>query len=227
VGVGWLYAGVGIALGLFAGYVALEHESVHGAIPPPASVQPVETSGTATALKIPAVPTPGVAAEREVGSTKLPGRDVAPKDTVRSNRPTAAPFTVRQLSGAETDQLESACSKLKDTAAYRTCVKAQLDMITNAPGQPDLSALNGVERESIESACSEAKRLHGTGGYDRCLTAQMAEFAADPARPDLSGLGEADRSSIEAACRRAKYREGPVAYNRCRVGLIKLLAESK
>jgi hypothetical protein len=227
VGVGWLYAGVGIALGLFVGYVALEHGSGLGAaIPPPASVQPGEASGEPAAAKIPAMPTPRVAAEREVGSTKLPGRDVAPKDAVRRSRSTAAQFRVRQLSGAETDQLESACSKLKDTA-YRTCIRAQLDMITNAPGQPDLSALNGGERESIESACSEAKRLHGAGGNNRCLTSQMAEFAANPARPDLSGLSEADRSSIEAACRKAKYRDGPSAYNRCRIGLIKLLAESK
>jgi hypothetical protein len=157
----------------------------------------------------------------------LPGRNVQPKDSGRSNRSTSAQFRVRQLSGAETDQLESACSRLKDQAAYPSCVKAQLDLITNASGQRDLSALNEEERESIESSCSEAKRIHGTGGYDRCLTAQMAEFAADPARPDLSGLDEADRSSIEGACRKAKYREGPSAYNRCRAGLIKLLAESK
>jgi curved DNA-binding protein CbpA len=227
VGVGWLYACVGIVLGLMAGYVALEHESIQGATPTPASVQPVEASGEPAAAKIPAMPTPRVAAEREMSSTELPGRNVAPKDSVRPSRSTSAQFSVRQLSGAETDQLESACSKLKDTAAYQTCVKAQLDRITNAPGQPDLSALNGVEYESIESACSEAKRLYGAGGYNRCLTAQMAEFAADPARSDLSGLSEADRSSIEAACRKAKYRDGPSAYNRCRVGLIKLLAESK
>jgi DnaJ domain len=227
VGVGWLYACVAIALGLMAGYVALEHESGQGATPSPASVQPVEASGEPAAPKIPAMQTPRVAAEREMSSTELPGRNVAPKDSVRPSRSTSAQFSVRQLSGAETDQLESACSKLKDTAAYQTCVKAQLDRITNASGQPDLSGLDAVERESIESACSEAKRLYEAGGYNRCLTAQMAEFAAEPARPDLSGLSEADRSSIEAACRKAKYRDGPSAYNRCRVGLIKLLAESK
>ena len=225
VGVGWLYACVGIALGLMAGYVALKHESGQGATYPPASVQQVEASGAATG--IPSMPTPKVAAEREVRSGELPGRNVVSKDSAGSDRSTAAQFSVRQLSGAETEQLESACSKLKDSAAHQTCVRVQLDMIRNAPGQPDLSALNGVERESIESACSEAKRLHGTGGYNRCLTIQMAEFAADPVRPDLSGLSEADRSSIEAACRKAKYRDGPSAYNRCRMGLIKLLAESK
>lgn len=212
VGVGWLYGCVGVALGLVAGYVALEHRALQGARPSPASVQQVEASGEPIVPKTPATEMPGV---------------VPSKDSGGSNRLSSPQFHVRQLSGAETDQMESACSPLKDSAAYQTCVKAQLDLITNARGQPDLSALNGVERESIESACSEAKRLHGADGYNRCLTAQMAELASEPARPDLSGLNDADRSSIEAACRKAKYREGPSAYNRCRAGLIKLLAESK
>jgi hypothetical protein len=226
VGVGWLYGCVGIALGLMAGYMALEHGALQGARSSPASAQQVEASSEPTAPKIPATQTPEVVAEHDVNSAELPGRNTQPKDS-GSNRSASARFHVRQLSGAETDQLESACSALKAPAAYQTCVKAQLDLITNAPGQPDLSALNRAERESIESVCSEAKRLHGSDGYNRCLTAQMAEFAAEPARPDLSGLNEADRSSIEAACRKAKYREGPSAYNRCRAGLIKLLAESK
>jgi hypothetical protein len=228
VGVGWIYGCVGIALGLMAGYVALEHGALQGARPTPASVQQVEASSELTVPKIPSTQTPGGdLAEHDVNSAGLTGRSVQPKDSGRSNRATSAQFRVRQLSGAETDQLESACSALKGTAAYRACVKAQLDMITKAPGQPDLSALNGAERESIESACSEAKRLHGTEGFNRCLTAQMAELAADPARPDLPGLNEADRSSIEAACRKAKYRDGPSAYYRCRAGLIKFLAEAK
>jgi curved DNA-binding protein CbpA len=228
LGFGWLYAGVGIALGLMAGYVALEHGAFQSARSLPAPVQQVEASGEPTASKTPAVQPPeGTLAEHDVNSAELPGRNVQPPDSNRSNRVSSPKFHVRQLSGAVTDQMESACSALKDSAAYRSCVKAQLDLITNAPGQPDLSALNGAERESIESVCSEAKRLHGAGGYNRCLTAQMAELTAEPARPDLSGLNDADRSSIEAACRKAKYREGPSAYNRCRVGLIKLLAESK
>jgi DnaJ domain len=206
VGVGWLYACVGVALGLMAGYVALRHESGQEVKPLPASVQKVEASHESAASKVRAT------------------------QTARPGGSSSAPFTVRQLSGAETDQMESACSGLKelnDQTAYQACVKAQLDVITDAPGQPDLSTLNREERESIESACSESKRLHGMGGYNRCLNSQMAEFAANPARPDLSGLSEADRSSIEAACRKAKNRDGPSAYNRCRVGLIKLLADSK
>jgi hypothetical protein len=173
----------------------------------------------------PTIPATGTPGEALAGL----GRNVSPRVPGSSNRLSSAPFRVLSLSGAETDQLESACSKMKELkhpAAYQTCVKAQLDAITNANGQPDLSALSGVERESIESVCSEAKRLHGIDGYRRCLMAQMAMLAAEPARPDLSGLNDADRSSIEAACRKTKYREGPSAYNRCRAGLVKLLAES-
>jgi len=49
----------------------------------------------------------------------------------------------------------------------KTCLKAQLDSITNASGPPDLSALDGAERDSMESACAGAKRLHGSEGYNR------------------------------------------------------------
>jgi hypothetical protein len=232
VGVGWLYGCVGILLGLMAGYAALEHGASYGgrqgARPLPASVQQVEASSQQTAPTIPVAQTPGgVFAMRDVSSAELPRRSVRPKEPGGLNRSGSAQFEVRSLSGAETEQLESACSRLKDSVAYRTCVKAQLDVITNASTKPDLSALSGAERESIESVCSAAKRLHGSEGYNRCLIAQMAKLAAEPARPDLSALNEVDRSSIEAACRNAKYREGPSAYNRCRAGLIRLLAESK
>src|SRR5260370_7721048 len=125
-------------------------------------------------------------------------------------------------------QSESACSwqeKLQDAAGYQSCVRAQLDLITNAGGEPDLSSLSGEERESIESVCAEAKRSHGTDGYRRCLITQMAQLAAEPARPDLSGLSEGDRSSLEAACRKAKYRVGAAAYERSRRSLVKLFAD--
>jgi curved DNA-binding protein CbpA len=229
VGVGWLYGCVGIALGLMAGYVALEHRPLQGARASSASVQQVEASSQQIASTIPALPEEGLAG-RGVSSAEVSRRNVRLKDSDGSNRPGSAQFRVRSLSSAETDQLESACSKLKelkDATAYRACVQAQLDVITNSPGQPDLSALSGEERESMESVCSAAKRVRGADGYDRCLTAQMAKLAAEPARPDLSELKETDRRSIEAACRKAKYRDGPAAYNRCRMGLIKLLAESK
>jgi len=223
VGIGWLYGCLGIALGLMAGYVAIEHGAMQGARPLAASGQQAEAS------TIPALPEKALTG-RDVSSAELPGRSVRLKSSDGANGPGPAQFRVRSLSGAETEQLESACSKLKelkDATAYRACVKAQLDVITKAPGRPDLSALSVEERESMESVCSAAKRVRGADGYDRCLTVQMATLAAEPGLPDLSGLTEADRSLIEAACRKAKYREGPAVYNRCRMGLVKLLAESK
>jgi hypothetical protein len=228
VGVGWFYGCVGIVLGLMAGYVAIEHGAIKSARPLRASGQQVEASSQQIASTI-ASPPERTPLGREADFAELPGRSVRLKGSDGSNG-RASPFRIRQLSGAETDQLESACSKLKgmkDPAAYPACVKAQLDLITKAPGQRDLSALGGDERESIESVCSAAKRVRGADSYDRCLTAQMATLAAEPGRPDLSALNEVDRRSIEAACRKAKYQEGPAAYNRCRMGLVKLLAESK
>jgi hypothetical protein len=222
---------VGIALGLMAGYVAIEHGTVRSVRPASASVQGVEGLSEETAPTIPAMQTAGGELAGGSGaSTDSQGQNVPGKDSGRSKPAGSAQFHVRLLSNAELAQLESACSwqeRLQDAAGYQSCVRAQLDLITNAGGEPDLSSLSGEERESIESVCAEAKRSHGTDGYRRCLITQMAQLAAEPARPDLSGLSEGDRSSIEAACRKAKYREGPSAYNRCRAGLTKLLAESK
>ena len=90
-----------------------------------------------------------------------------------------------------------------------------------------MSALNGAERESIESACGEAQRVGGVDGYDRCLTVKMAEWAAEPARPVLSTLNEADRRSVELACKGARDVQGPAAYDRCLVRFMKALADSR
>ncbi len=227
-GIGWLYGCLGIALGLMAGYVAIEHGTVRSVRPAPASVQQIEALSEATAPMISAAG--GEHAGGSVASADLQGHNVPGKDTGRSKPPGSAQFHVRLLSNAEMAQLELACSwqeKLKDAAGYQSCIREQLDLITNAGGEPDLSSLDVAERESIESVCAEAKRSHGMEGHRRCLTTQMAQLAAEPARPDLSGLNEGDRSSIEAACRNAKYREGPAAYQRCRSGLVELLAKSK
>jgi hypothetical protein len=212
-----------------AGYAAIEHGATKSARPLPGSSQQVEasTQQIASTMTLPPETTP---VGRDAGSAELLGSSVRLKGSDGSNGRGASPFRIRQLSGAETDQMESACSKLKDMkdpAAYPACIKAQLNLITKAPGQRDLSALSGDERESIESVCSAAKRVRGADSYDRCLTAQIAMLAAERGRPDLSALNEVDRSSIETACRKAKYQEGPAAYNRCRMGLVKLLAESK
>ena len=212
---------LGISLVFLVGYGVLEHESRHTARPTPASVQQAVDSSPQATPKTPVAQLPGGV---------VAGQNAQAKDSGGSNHSSAAEFWVRSLSDAESAQLESACSRLKELpapTAYQTCLKAQLDLITNAAGQPDLSALSGVERESMESACSEAKRLRGQDGYNRCLTAQVAELAAEPERPDLSALNARDRDSIEAACRNAKYRHGPSAYNRCRVRFMKALVESR
>jgi hypothetical protein len=136
---------------------------------------------------------------------------------------------VHNLTDAETAQLESTCSALRDqpdSTAYQTCLNAQLALITNAPGPPDLSPLSLSERESIESACSRAARIPSSDAYNHCLTAQMADLAASPERPDLTHLSEADRTSIETACARAKS-QGPLAYDRCEIRLIQLLASAR
>jgi len=230
-GIGWLYGCLGIALGLMAGYVAIEQGTMRSAWPASVSGQPVEASKQQPASANAAVQTPGGGAAEADGVEfgELRGQSVPAKDSGGSGPAGSPPFQVRMLSNAEMALLGSACSRqeeLKDPTAYETCVRAQLDVIADARGKPDLSSLSATERESIESVCSDAKRLHGIDRYHLCLVSQMAQLAAEPARPDLSGLNEADRSSIEAACRKAKYREGPSAYNRCRAGMIKLLAES-
>lgn len=158
------------------------------------------------------------------------GRSVEAKDADGRNRVGSAQYRVYSLSDAQTLQMESACSSQRELhggAAYQACVKAQLDVITNALTVPDLTGLSRAERESIEGVCSDAKRRHGADAYTRCLNVQMASLAAEPTRPDLSTLSEGDRSSIESACRSTKYREGPSAYDRCLVRFVKLLAESK
>jgi hypothetical protein len=224
----WLYACVAIALGLTAGYVAIEHGTTMSVGPASVSRQPVDASAAA----IPAVQTAGEAAAAGAGLEfgKLSGHSVSAKDSGGSKQAGSRPFQMRVLSNAEMALLGSACSRLeglKDPTAYESCVRTQLDAIADARGKADLSSLSAAERESIESVCSEAKRLHGTDRYPHCLIDQMAQLAGEPARPDLSGLSEADRSSIEAACRKAKYREGPAAYERCRAGFVELLAKSR
>jgi hypothetical protein len=209
--VGWMKVCVSVALLLPAGYWLLEREPMHAARPSPASAQQGGDAGSQSTPKDPVEP-------------------LQPQDSVRSNHSSSAQFQVRPLSEAETEQLETACSRQKeshDQAAYRACVKAQVDLIKGTLVEPDLSRLSAVERESLESACSKVTGYHGANAYNRCVATQMADLAAEPERPDMSTLSAADRDSIEQACRGAKYRDGPSAYNRCRGGIIKLLADSK
>ena len=214
----WIFGSVGVLLIFWAGYVGFQR-----GLP-----RVSRTSGVSVQQSVDSSPQAAPITQTPRGI--VDGPNAQPQDSGGSNHSSPAQLQVRTLSEAETAQLESACSSLKELqkpTAYQTCLKAQLDMITNAPGQPDLSGLSGPERESLVSACSEAKRLRGSDGYDRCLRVQMAELAAEPARPDLSTLNARDRDSIEAACRNAKYRDGPSAYDRCRDGFMKALEESR
>lgn len=231
VGAGWIYGFLGIALGCAAGALLLERGLVQTARSRSASAQQAASASQQVAAGTSASQAPGqVLAGASAHSEGRPRGNVESKVDGRSNGASSAQFRVFSLSDAQTSQLDSACSSQKEEhgpAAYQACVKAQLDLITNAASTPDLTALNAAERESIESVCSEARRHRGADAYNRCLNAQMAWLAAEPLRPDLSALREADRSSVESACRNAKYREGPSAYDRCLVRFTKLLGESK
>jgi hypothetical protein len=176
----------------------------------------------------------GVATPEPPVATQVQDVPLAPSavalsaDSGQPRRAAAAQFQVTTLSEAQSAQLDETCAAQQaDSAAHQRCVEAQLGLMTNAAGAPDLSALDQAEHESIESTCGPAKRAGGDSGFNRCLREQMAAFAADPARPDLTALGEADRSQIETTCRNTKEQRGPAAYNRCRIRLVQLLARSR
>jgi curved DNA-binding protein CbpA len=227
-GAGWIFGCVGVVLGCLAGYLALERGAARTA--PLASAQQVagDSQRGEQAASAPVAQTAGgVVAGPDNSAAEQPGRNVQANGS-SVDHASSAPFRVWALSEAQTAQVESSCSRqreLKGQAAYQACVKAQLDVITNASGAPDLQALSGTERESIESVCGQGRR--GSGAYNRCLNVQMASLAEEPLRPDLSALSDDDRSSIEVACRNAKYKEGPAAYDRCLMRFVKLLAETK
>jgi hypothetical protein len=224
VGVGWIYRGLGISVILLAGYFVTEHDPMQGA---GSSRDSVGQRSAGIPIQQTLEASRG---GRVVHSTDLSGAGVRPRGVGRSKDPGLRQFQVRSLSAAETDRLETLCSRQKELwgeVAYQSCLKAQLDAITNPAGKPDLSALREAERESIESVCSEAKRLRGPDSYNRCETEQVASLAAEPARPDLSTLNDVDRHSIESACTNVKNREGPAAYNRCLDRLMKTLADAR
>jgi hypothetical protein len=172
-------------------------------------------------------PEPPAAAQAQ----DVPSAPSAPASSAGSGQPRqagTAPFRVTALSETQTAQLDEACAmQPADSAAHQRCVEAQLGLMTNAEGAPDLSALDQAEHESIESTCATVKRGGGDSGFNRCLREQMAAFAADPARPDMTALGDVDRSQIETACRNTKEQRGPAVYNRCRIRLVRLLARSR
>ena len=219
-GAGWIYGCIGVVLGCLAGYFVLERGALRSA--PLASA-----GGSQQGVKAASAPVAQTTAD-------VPRVDHSDGTTERksggADGASSAPFRVWTLTEAQTARVESVCSRqreLRGEDAYQACVKAQLDVITNASSAPELQELSVAERESIESVCSGGKRVRGPDSYNRCLNVQMASLAEEPLRPDLSRLSDVDRSSIEAACRSAKYREGPVAYDRCLMRFVKLLAETK
>jgi curved DNA-binding protein CbpA len=220
-GARWIYAGVGIVAIFLGGYLFLKHVTMQGAgsAPDSAAGQSAGTPGQKT-----------VEASAGGRSTDLNGAAIRPRGVGHSKDPGLRQFQVRSLSAAETDRLEKLCSRQKELwgeVVYQSCLKAQLDVITNPAGKPNVTGLRKAERESIESVCSEARRLRGREGYNRCATAQVASLAAEPARPDLSTLNDVDRHSIESACTDVKNREGPAAYNRCLDRFMRTLAAAR
>lgn len=137
--------------------------------------------------------------------------EVAPEQRV-------SPAAKSQLSGAERESIEAACSTDKyvnGPAAYRNCIENQMAALRNGVRRPDLSRLSGAERESAESACSTDKYINGPAAYNACLTQQVSALTPQNRRPDLSRLSSSERVSIEAACSTDKYINGPSAYNNC------------
>lgn len=135
-------------------------------------------------------------------------------------------FKIWSLSRADTDRLQLACaSHAPGTEAYRECVSAQLDAITQRPGGPDMTGLSSGERDAAESACHTARAV-GDAAYSRCLRQQTAELAAEPIRPDLSSFSAADRESIRTACSAAS-RRGAAEYDRCLVRFARTLSAAE
>lgn len=224
IGMRWMYRGLGISLILLVVYFVTERDRMRGAQPSRYSIgrhspgipnqQPLEASREAHV----AHSTGGNGAGGPATAVEHP-KESGPQQ-----------FRVRSLSAAETDRLETLCSRQKELwgqVAYQSCLKAQLDLITNPTGKPDMSTLSEAERESIESVCSQAGRYRGPESRNRCETEQVASLAAEPARPDLSTLKDADRHSIESACTSVRDREGPAAYHRCLDRMMRTLAEAR
>jgi hypothetical protein len=220
---GWIYLGLALSVILLAGYFVIEHDPIERG-PMLNAGSSRDPAGQKSAIQQTSEASRGERGVHAAEGSRAAGR---PRGIGRANGPG---FHVRSLSAAETDRMETLCARQRELAgqaAYQSCLKAQLDVMTNPAGRPDLSALREGERESIESVCAGARRLHGPESYNRCETEQVASLAAEPARPELATLNDADRSSIESACANAKNREGPAAYNRCLERLIRTLAAAR
>ena len=93
--------------------------------------------------------------------------------------------------------------------------------------EPDLSDLNEVERQSLETSCASEKLLQGPAQYTQCVKIQLDALRKAPKMPDLSGLNERDRDAVELVCSSAKLIEGPASYNRCLTRQLDLLKKQQ
>lgn len=101
-------------------------------------------------------------------------------------------------------------------AAYNACVARNRSAAASKRGAAETAPLlTGVEKGSLESACSVDKNLHGPAAYRACVQGQLEAFARAPRRPDLSRLSGVERQSMESACSVDKNLHGPAAYNTC------------
>jgi hypothetical protein len=88
---------------------------------------------------------------------------------------------------------------------------------------PDLSGLNDLEKQSMETACASEKLLQGPLEYNKCVNKQLDALRKAPKTPDLSGLSARERDSVELVCSSAKLIEGPASYNRCLTRQLELI----
>lgn len=92
---------------------------------------------------------------------------------------------------------------------------------------PDLSDLNDLERQSMETACASEKLLQGPAEYNKCVKKQLDALRKAPKTPDLSGLSVREKDSVELVCSSAKLIEGPASYNRCLTRQLELIKKQR
>ena len=72
------------------------------------------------------------------------------------------------LTSEERAALDAACQSRAQDGTSRTCERAQLSMLENAPFRPDLSQFSRETRHLVGSACTDALRS-GPAIYNDCL----------------------------------------------------------
>lgn len=77
-----------------------------------------------------------------------------------------------------------------------------------------MSGLTQDERQSAESACSNARRTQGPSAYNDCLAAKVRELEEVPP-VDLTGFSKGDVQLIQSLCSTDKALKGPAAYRAC------------